>query len=97
MYWGGWIGLHNRKRKSLQGESGSGQITGTRLAMGLALLGFVFIPKRSTLRHQAANKRNNYPLQILMQLQRSPDLDRLYLAVPERGGNDAELRLYHPQ
>lgn len=40
MYWGGWIGLHNRKRKSLQGEAGSGQITGTRLAMGLALLGF---------------------------------------------------------
>ena len=27
----------------------------------------------------------------------SPDLDRLYLAVPERGGNDAELRLYQPQ
>ena len=27
----------------------------------------------------------------------SPDLDRLYLAVPQRGGEDAELRIYEPE
>lgn len=27
----------------------------------------------------------------------SPELDRLYLAVPQRGGDDAEIRVYQPQ
>lgn len=37
IYWTGWIGLHNRKKKSLIGDA-----SGSRLAtyMGLALLGF---------------------------------------------------------
>lgn len=37
---GGWICLHNRKKKELLSEAGSGQIISTRLALGLALLGF---------------------------------------------------------
>ncbi len=40
MYWGGWICLHNRKKKELLNEAGSDQVTSTRLAVGLALLGF---------------------------------------------------------
>lgn len=40
MYWGGWICLHNRKKKELMNEAGKNQITSTRLAFGLALLGF---------------------------------------------------------
>ena len=40
MYWGGWICLHNRKKKELLNDAGSDQITTTRLAVGLALLGF---------------------------------------------------------
>lgn len=40
MYWGGWICLHNRKKKELLSEAGSAQITSGRLAFGLAALGF---------------------------------------------------------
>lgn len=40
MYWGGWISMHNRKKKTLLGESEAGQINNTRLVWGLALLGF---------------------------------------------------------
>ena len=40
MYWGGWICLHNRKKKELLSEAGREQITTARLAVGLALLGF---------------------------------------------------------
>lgn len=40
MYWGGWISLHNRKKKSLLGEAEAGQIKGRHLVWGLALLGF---------------------------------------------------------
>jgi len=40
MYWGGWISLHNRKKKTLLGEANSGQINGRHLVWGLALLGF---------------------------------------------------------
>lgn len=40
MYWGGWIGLHNRKKKRLLSDAGNEQINGRRIALGLALLGF---------------------------------------------------------
>jgi high-affinity iron transporter len=40
MYWGGWICLHNRKKKKLLSHASTNQITETRLALGLALLGF---------------------------------------------------------
>jgi high-affinity iron transporter len=40
MYWGGWICLHNRKKKALLHEADSSHITNTRLALGLAALGF---------------------------------------------------------
>jgi len=40
MYWGGWISMHNRKKKALIGEAQAGQINGRHLVWGLALLGF---------------------------------------------------------
>ena len=40
MYWGGWICLHNRKKKELLNEADNNQIASTRLAIGLAVLGF---------------------------------------------------------
>lgn len=40
IYWGGWICLHNRKKKELLNEAENNQIASTRLAFGLALLGF---------------------------------------------------------
>ncbi len=40
VYWGGWISLHNRKKKELVREAASGSATRARLFWGLALLGF---------------------------------------------------------
>ena len=40
MYWGGWICLHNRKKKELFNDADNNQIASTRLAIGLAVLGF---------------------------------------------------------
>jgi high-affinity iron transporter len=40
MYWGGWICLHNRKKKELIRKSGGNPVTTRRVLLGLALLGF---------------------------------------------------------
>jgi high-affinity iron transporter len=40
IYWGGWIGLHNRKKKDLLNKADDAGITERRLIFGLGLLGF---------------------------------------------------------
>ncbi len=40
VYWGGWICLHNRKKKELLSEAKTASISRSRLLLGLALLGF---------------------------------------------------------
>src|SRR6202048_376118 len=40
VYWGGWIGLHNRKKKDLLNKASDSRITEARLLLGLGLLGF---------------------------------------------------------
>jgi len=40
VYWGGWIGLHNRKKKDLLNKASDSRITEARLLWGLGLLGF---------------------------------------------------------
>jgi high-affinity iron transporter len=40
IYWGGWIGLHNRRKRTLLKEADSGEASRARLVRGLALLGF---------------------------------------------------------
>lgn len=40
MYWGGWIGLHARKKKELVKDAGQNLIGGRSLLIGLGLLGF---------------------------------------------------------
>jgi high-affinity iron transporter len=40
VYWGGWIGLHNRKKKVLLNKASESEISETRLIWGLGLLGF---------------------------------------------------------
>lgn len=40
LYWGGWISLHNQKKKQLQASSLKEEITATKLYWGLGLLGF---------------------------------------------------------
>jgi high-affinity iron transporter len=40
VYWGGWISLHNRKRKELVNEFAAGAGARRRLLFGLGLLGF---------------------------------------------------------
>lgn len=40
VYWGGWISLHNRKKKELLGRAGDPLLSRRRLMLGLALLGF---------------------------------------------------------
>ncbi len=40
VYWGGWIGLHNRKKKDLLNKANDSLITERRLIWGLGLLGF---------------------------------------------------------
>lgn len=40
VYWGGWIGLHNRKKKDLLNKADDAGISERRLVLGLGLLGF---------------------------------------------------------
>ena len=40
MYWGGWIGMHNRRKRSLLDESEDTASSRARLVWGLGLLGF---------------------------------------------------------
>jgi high-affinity iron transporter len=40
VYWGGWIGLHNRKKKDLLNKADGAGISEKRLIWGLGLLGF---------------------------------------------------------
>jgi high-affinity iron transporter len=40
VYWGGWIGLHNRKKKDLLNKANDSGISERRLVLGLGLLGF---------------------------------------------------------
>ncbi len=40
VYWGGWIGLHNRKKKDLLNKADDSGISERRLIWGLGLLGF---------------------------------------------------------
>jgi len=40
IYWGGWICLHTRRKRTLLREAGEGSVTTTALWRGLALLGF---------------------------------------------------------
>jgi high-affinity iron transporter len=40
VYWGGWIGLHNRKKKDLLNKADGSGISERRLIWGLGLLGF---------------------------------------------------------
>jgi high-affinity iron transporter len=40
VYWGGWIGLHNRKKKDLLNQADGAGISERRLIWGLGLLGF---------------------------------------------------------
>jgi high-affinity iron transporter len=40
VYWGGWIGLHNRKKKDLLNKADDSGISERRLVLGLGLLGF---------------------------------------------------------
>jgi high-affinity iron transporter len=40
VYWGGWIGLHNRKKKELLSKADDSRISDRRLLFGLGLLGF---------------------------------------------------------
>ena len=40
VYWGGWIGLHNKKKKDLLNQADGEEISDRRLIFGLGLLGF---------------------------------------------------------
>lgn len=40
VYWGGWIGFHNRKKKDLLNKADDSEISERRLIWGLGLLGF---------------------------------------------------------
>jgi high-affinity iron transporter len=40
MYWGGWIAMHNKQKRSLLQESEAGASSSARLLWGLGLLGF---------------------------------------------------------
>jgi high-affinity iron transporter len=40
VYWGGWIGLHNKKKKDLLNQADGAEISDRRLIFGLGLLGF---------------------------------------------------------
>jgi high-affinity iron transporter len=40
MYWGGWIGLHNKRKRTLLKEADGQDSSRTRLVWGLGLLGF---------------------------------------------------------
>lgn len=40
IYWGGWVSMHNRRKKSLLTDANATEISHQRLLWGLALLGF---------------------------------------------------------
>jgi high-affinity iron transporter len=40
VYWGGWISMHNRKKKELLADAGTGSTTQGKLLLGLGMLGF---------------------------------------------------------
>jgi len=40
MYWGGWISLHNRKKRELITDSREGEVTHSKMWWGLCLVGF---------------------------------------------------------
>jgi high-affinity iron transporter len=43
VYWGGWIGMHNRQKKNLINSAGDAGITKRHLLFGLGLLGFASV------------------------------------------------------
>jgi high-affinity iron transporter len=43
VYWGGWIGMHNRHKKNLLSSAEDAEITERRLMLGLGLLGFASV------------------------------------------------------
>jgi high-affinity iron transporter len=43
VYWGGWIGMHNKRKKSLLTSAADAEISKRRLLLGLGLLGFVSV------------------------------------------------------
>ncbi len=40
LYWGGWIAMHNRKKKELLASEQKHEVSAARVAWGLGLLGF---------------------------------------------------------
>ena len=43
VYWGGWIGMHNKRKKSLLTSAADAEISKRRLLLGLGLLGFASV------------------------------------------------------
>jgi len=43
VYWGGWIGMHNKRKKSLLDSAQDAEISSQRLLFGLGLLGFASV------------------------------------------------------
>jgi len=43
VYWGGWIGMHNRRKKNLLSSAEDAEISKRRLLLGLGLLGFASV------------------------------------------------------
>jgi high-affinity iron transporter len=43
VYWGGWIGMHNRRKKNLLSSAKGAEISNQRLLFGLGLLGFASV------------------------------------------------------
>jgi high-affinity iron transporter len=43
VYWGGWIGMHNRQKKNLLSSAEDAEISKRRLLLGLGLLGFASV------------------------------------------------------
>jgi high-affinity iron transporter len=43
VYWGGWIGMHNRRKKNLLSSAEGAEISKRRLLLGLGLLGFASV------------------------------------------------------
>src|SRR5262249_6024560 len=43
VYWGGWIGMHNRRKKNLLNSAEDAEISKRRLLLGLGLLGFASV------------------------------------------------------
>jgi high-affinity iron transporter len=43
VYWGGWIGMHNKRKKNLLSSAEDAEISKRRLLLGLGLLGFASV------------------------------------------------------